>query len=339
MSDFNLNNLIPVIQGCIEGRVSKEVCQATMGTALQNLSSNTEINIPMAKDLLKDLRFSNKYNSVDSWMAGNKDIPVSNNLKNVLNIYKGTVDANPENTSMAKVQNLNSKPSLTVNDLVNSVYGINMQLDGINSYQQIAADTLYRKAEKAGATKVMTGGYLQWLNTNKKSPRYLEKGLYTSDIEAQTADANKLTSNVLENIFKELKLQFKNKGIKLDDTTNTSINERLSNLKRDEKNLIDESTKIEKFIGLHYFEKSPIIKTLIENAKDGSKANMDIITETVDNPEHKKLLGESKYIGVDQVKELDSMVANHQRLLRKVIDKRQKFAQLAVVMAQALEEK
>ena len=333
MSDFNLNNLIPVIQGCIEGRVSKEVCQATMGTALQNLSSNTEINIPMAKDLLKDLRFSNKYNSVESWMAGNKDIPVSNNLKNVLNIYKGTVDANPENTGMAKVQNLNSKPSLSVDNLVNSVYGINMQLDGINSYQQIAADTLYRKAEKAGATKVMTGGYLQWLNTNKSSPGHLKEGLYTSDIEAQTADANKLTSNVLENIFKELELQFKNKGITVTefDTIKTS----LDSLKTQEKNLIDESAKIEKYIGLHYFENAKAT----DDSKLKEKAKEADITKALADENYKKLLGESKYMGVDQVKELDSMVANHQRLLRKVIDKRQKFAQLAVVMAQALQEK
>ena len=334
MSDFNLNNLIPVIQGCIEGRVSKEVCQATMGTALQNLSSNTEINIPMAKDLLKDLRFSNKYNSVESWMAGNKDIPVSNNLKNVLNIYKGTVDANPENTGMAKVQNLNSKPSLSVNDLVNSVYGINMQLDGINSYQQIAADTLYRKAEKAGATKVMTGGYLQWLNTNKSSPGHLKEGLYTSDIEAQTADANKLTSNVLENIFKELELQFKNKGNNV--TEFPTIKKTLDSLKTKEKKLIDESAKIEKYIGLHYFENAKDIKG---NSLKADKANDADIKKALADANYKKLLGESKYMGIDQVKELDSMVANHQRLLRKVIDKRQKFAQLAVVMAQALQEK
>jgi len=333
MSNFNLNNLIPVIQGCIEGRVSKEVCQATMGTALQNLSSNTEINIPMAKDLLKDLRFSNKYNSVESWMAGNKDIPVSNNLKNVLNIYKGTVDANPENTGMAKVQNLNSKPSLSVDNLVNSIYGINMQLDGINSYQQIAADTLYRKAEKAGATKVMTGGYLQWLNTNKSSPGHLKEGLYTSDIEAQTADANKLTSNVLENIFKELQLQFKNKGIKVNefDTIKTS----LETLKTQENDLIDKSAEIEKYIGLHYFENA---KATDDSKLTGKAKDADIKT-ALEDENYKKLLGESKYMGVDQVKELDSMVVNHQRLLRKVIDKRQKFSQLAVVMAQALQEK
>ena len=332
MSDFNLNNLIPVIQGCIEGRVSKEVCQATMGTALQNLSSNTEINIPMTKDLLKDLRFSNKYNSVESWMAGNKDIPVSNNLKNVLNIYKGTVDANPENTGMAKVQNLNSKPSLSVNDLVNSVYGINMQLDGINSYQQIAADTLYRKAEKAGATKVMTGGYLQWLNTDKSSPNYLKEGLYTSDIEAQTADANKLTSNVLENIFKELELQYKNKGINVTDFD--TIKTTLSDLKTKEQKLIDDSAKIEKYIGLHYFENAKAV----DDSKLKVNANEDDITNALKDANYKKLLGESKYMGVDNIKELDSMVADHQRLLRKVIDKRQKFAQLALVMAQGLQE-
>jgi len=314
-----LNKIALMITSCVEGKLSEDMCKKSLEDLPKDMEKQ-KVNLKLVLSTLKSLGFKiyNEDNvlvagtrnqrvvqSVSEWKEDNKEsLPtLAPGLEKVLETFVLTANAygsqwNSEEPVPVKVSSRPVKEETSENPET-IILGINSQVAGLTGFQKYYAGLLPIKAKNLGMLSLSGGAGLVGYDREKK------EGVYYSYVDEQV-DTNKnfVTADVLQNVFKQLKEQLEKKGVNLNADEMKRVETALEELKKEELNLINLTSIIEKYLALKkYFG--------VDDAVSGSSLD-------------------------EMMEQMAKLLEDHKKHLTKVEKNRKGLGNVLLVMAQGV---